>query len=463
MIGFDSSLLQAPTLWIVALVGLVLGLLIAAGFYFRYRDLQQRHAELSEKLEESERNFQNAEELRQEQSNEIVRLSTSLEHERRHFKEQLASQIKARQELGDTFQALAARSLDSNNKRFMELARSELAKLNAVSQGELAKRQEAVKGLVEPIKESLEGFKRQVGELEKSRQSAYGQLSEQINGLMQAQDTLRNEAGNLVKALKKPEVRGRWGEIQLRRVVEMAGMLAYCDFTEQTTVNTEKGRLRPDMVVRLPGGQNLVVDSKAPLDAFTDAIQADDDAARAHHMTRHVRQIRARIRELGSKAYWNQFESSPEFVVLFIPGESFFSAALDQDGSLIEEGIRQNVILATPTTLISLLRAVAYGWRQEALAEGAKQISVLGKELYERLAVVADHVNNVGRHLGRSVDAYNKAVGSMESRVLSTARKFSELGVSSDRNIEELMQVESAPRDVESPELLSPDSSSKEV
>ena len=268
--------------------------------------------------------------------------------------------------------------------------------------------------------------------------------------LISSQVKLEAETGNLVRALRTPSVRGRWGEIQLRKVVEMAGMVNYCDFLEQETADS--GRLRPDMVIKLPNGRNIVVDSKAPLQAYLDSLEAADDAQRAVCLTRHARQIRDHLQKLSAKNYWEQFQPTPEFVVLFLPGETFFSAALKQDPGLIEAGVDRKVLLATPTTLIALLRSVAYGWRQEQLTENAEAISRLGREIFDRLATLNQHFQQMGKNLERAVDSYNKGMSSLDSRVMVSARKFKELGAGSSKDIEPLEQIEKHPRSLPSPE-----------
>ena len=375
-------------------------------------------------------------------------MRTKRAEDEQRLAEQKALLDEAQQKLADTFKALSSDALQRNNKQFLELAQEALSKHHEQAKGELAKREQAVGELVKPLKESLDKMNEKVQAVEKERTDAYATLREQVLGLTQTQQQLRDETARLVTALRAPQVRGRWGEVQLRRVVEVAGMVNYCDFEEQATTGAEDGRLRPDMVVRLPNDRRIVVDSKAPLQAYLEALEAADDDQRAECMRRHAAQVRTHLRQLGQKAYAQQFDFSPEFVVLFLPGETFFSAALQHDPGLIEHGVEQGVILATPTTLIALLKAVAYGWRQEQIAESALVIRQIGEELYRRSAILAEHIADVGRHLDRTVKSYNRSVGSFESRLFTQVRRFQELGAAAGDAIPETASVERTPREL---------------
>ena len=376
----------------------------------------------------------------------LAELQTQLTHAHSATQEKVALLDQAQQRLAHTFQALSADALARNNQSFLELAQATLSSFQTQAEGSLNLRQQAIDSLVSPLKDALDKVDGKLQSLERDRVSAYASLTEQVKSLALSQTQLQGETANLVKALRAPQVRGRWGEMQLRRVVEMAGMIEYCDFVEQPSVETEGGRLRPDMVIKLPNGRQIIVDSKAPLQGYLESLEAPDEATRRDRLQAHARQVRTHLTQLGAKAYWDQFDNSPEFAVLFLPGETFFSAALEHDPQLIEYGVSQSVILATPTTLIALLKAIAYGWRHEKMAENAQMVSALGRELYDRVAVLTSHMVKLRRGLDASVKAFNQTAGCLESRVLVTTRKFKELGAAGGEAIETLEGCDRTPR-----------------
>ena len=359
---------------------------------------------------------------------------------------QVRSERDAKELLRDSFRALAAESLSTNNEQFLKLAEENLKKFQAEARSELERKEKSIETLVKPINDALQKTAQQIEALDRERRQTHGAITQHLLSMQETQLQLQGETRNLVNALRKPEVRGRYGELTLKRLAELAGMVEYCDFDEQAT--TGDG-LRPDMVVRMPDSRELVIDAKTPINAYLDALEANDDAARDAHLVRHVRHIRDQVQKLAAKSYWEQFKHSPDFVVMFLPGEQFLEPALKLAPDLHEDALRQKVVIATPTSLVALLKVVAYGWRQQHLAENAEEIRKLGEDLHKRLAVVADHLDQLGRTLGRSVEHYNKAVGSFERQVIPGARRFPEMGIKSGKDIAPLDPLEKLPRSVQ--------------
>ncbi len=386
---------------------------------------------------------------------EVLSLQATLEGERAAAEERRMAAEDMRRQLVGEFAELSRQALEQNNTQFLELADARLARSQQAARGDLDQRTQAIEQLLTPLREQLGRYEQGLRLLELERQKAYTGLSEQVRTLTVSQDKLQSETRNLVTALRSPATRGRWGEMQLRRVVEMAGMVEHCDFEQQVTTEGVDGRLRPDMVVTLPGARHVVVDAKVPLQAFLDANDAVDESVRRTHLVAHARQLRGHVDALSKKGYWEQFEDSPEFVVAFVPGDALLAAALEHDSSLLEHAVSHHVLLATPTTLIALLRTVAYGWQQEALAENAREVQDMGRELYKRLATFGEHMARTGRSLSGAVDSYNKAVGSLERNVFPQARRFHELGVvgGADKEIPELEHIDGSARGLQAPEL----------
>ncbi len=359
-----------------------------------------------------------------------AKLETIIEKERLAVNEKIEMLEDIRNNMVDAYKAISASALRENNQTFLDLAKTTLSKYMEAAKSDFNVRSKEVKNIVVPIKDSLDRYDQHIQAMERSREKAYGGLSQQVVSLVETQQTLQKETGNLVKALRVPHVRGRWGEITLKRVAELAGMQNRCDFFEQQSAYGENGIMRPDMVVYLPGNRQIVVDAKAPLSAYLEALEAETEEEREILTATHSKQIQSHMHKLAQKAYWKQFSPTPEFVVLFIPGENFFSAALVKNPKLIEEGVNKGVILATPTTLITLLKTVSFAWRQENVSENAKAISELGRDLYSRLNLMAEHINKLGRDIERCTSTYNQVAGSFERRVLTSARRFKDLGIS---------------------------------
>lgn len=436
--------------------GLILG---TALIYFVYRKKDSLLAEfkgkiqafenvvteLKEQVSQKDKDIENIRQNLEVTQQQKAVAETRLEEANKNIEEQKKILERAEEKMSTTFQALSGESLKSNNKAFIELAKGTLETVLSKAKGEFGEREESIKNIVGSLDTALKKYEQQVNELEKKRASDYGSLASQIESLLTANQQLQKETGNLVTALRRPEVRGRWGEVTLKRVVELSGMSEHCDFTEQVSLATEDGRLRPDMIVHLPAERKIVVDSKVSLDAFIDSISCEDEDQKKMLIKKHARQVRGHMKALSAKKYWDQFSKTPEFAVMFIPGESFLSAALSVDHTLIEDGMENRVIIATPTTLIALLRAVAFGWRQEQVAKHAQEIATLGKEVYDRFKPFLSHINKTGNHLSQATVSFNKMIMSLERRVMVSVKKFKELGATSDEDLPEIQQIEQSP------------------
>jgi DNA recombination protein RmuC len=437
---------------VILLIIAIVALVAALAARFRNAALAERKLALEQELTAARATAEKQAADVKSLSEARAALQATLASEREATQEKLQLLTAARAELENSFKALANSALESNNANFLDLARTTLEKYQSQAKGELEAREKAVETLVKPIAESLKQVDEQVRELENKRAEAYGKLTEQVGSLLDTQRVLQAETGNLVKALREPQARGRWGELQLRRVLELAGMLEHCDFLEQETIVGDERRSRPDVVVQLPGDKQIIVDAKAPLTAYLAALEAPDEATRAARLADHAQQVRHHIDNLGARSYWAQLPCTPEFVVLFLPGEVFFRAAMDCDAELIDYGISRKVIVASPTTLIALLKAVAYGWNQKNLADSARLISQAGRDLYKRLGSMAGHVHEMGKKLGGAVTAYNEMLGSMERRVFPMARKFPELDRSLAAALPDLEQLDKTPFELQSPD-----------
>ena len=409
----------------------------------RVPQLEQTITELRERLEAADRR--------------LAETVATLESERKNHAARVEELEKMGAEIERKFTVLASEALGKNSENFLKLVTERFDKHQVEADKDLEKRRKAIEALVKPIGDNLAKFEHKVGEIEKAREGAYRAITEQVKNLAEGQTGLRSETSRLIQALRQPKTRGRWGEYQLRNVLEMAGMTEHVDFLEEQTLQGDDGRLRPDVIVRLPGGKSVIVDAKTPLEAYLSAIDTDDEAVREQHMADHARHVREHARSLGSKEYWKALPETPDFVIMFLPGEAFYAAAIESDPGLFEQALQQRVLISTPTTLIALVKAIAYGWQQESLAKNVQVVAGLARDLFERIRVFGDHMGQLGQSLQQAVDRYNKSVGSLEGRVLPAARKFEAMGVvSSGSSIDEMTPVELETRTLRAAELTAP-------
>ncbi|MFA6600224.1 MAG: DNA recombination protein RmuC [Candidatus Omnitrophota bacterium] len=440
-----------PFFLLGAVVGAVLGAVMAwrakpQGDQGKVAAAEARVEELRAQIDAARTGFDGLRHRLEEAEAAKTEAETRVEESEKRIAEQRALLEDAKAKLSETFDSLASKALQANNKGFLTLAEEKFGSLKASAEAELETRKVAIETLVGPLNEALANYQASAKELEEKRLREMSAVGQQLSSLAAAQVTLQGETAKLVNALKSPQVRGRWGEVALRKTAELAGMSSYCDFVEQESVTTEDGRLRPDMIVKLPTGREVVVDSKVSMAGFIEALEAKTDGERDAALLRHAAQINQHVKQLSAKEYWDQFPLAPEFVVLFIPNDSFLAAAAEKDPNLIENALNKKVVIATPTTFIALLKAIAYGWRQEVLAENAQKISSLGQEISDRIATIVDHFNSVGKSLGKAVESYNAATASFETRLLSSARKFKELGASGKKEVEAIEPVDHMPR-----------------
>jgi len=433
------------------------GALIAGLIYFFRRTNQKGSAEtklfiaesnlklLKEELSKKEQTIKDLDKELISEREEKVIARTELENDRKNFEEKKQFLNNAETSLKDAFKALSSDALQNNNERFVTLAKGNLNHLLTETKSEISDKQKDLKNLVKPLEESLKKFEQKISNLENKREKAYGSIEKLMTSVKLSQNELQKETGNLSSALRAPQVRGRWGELTLKRVVELAGMSDHCDYNEQPSVSNDDKRYQPDMVINLPAGRKVIIDSKVPLDAYLDYIEASTEKERKELLIKHAGQVRSRMRELASKEYWNCFKNTIEFVVMFIPGESFVSAALEHDKSLIEDGIENRVIIATPTTLVALLRAIAHGWRQEQMTKHVREVADLAKELYKRFEPFIGHVNTTGNHLSKAIVSFNHMIMSLEKRVLVNVRKFKDMGVVGGEDLPEAENIEQIP------------------